>query len=516
MERPRSLRSLARRTTGSGKPPTPTTATTSAAPTIVPAPAVPTTAPPSVTPTTVTPSVTPTTAPASAKPTTVPASARPTTASPSEPRDTSARKTTTAAKGSRLPSSTKTEIVAALPALPALLPSDYDAKKAAKGKGHAGNDRKRSSDRDDVIDVDREPKRARARSTSPPRRVFSSVFESKASARSLFSTLVFHDDDVAPINTKSSGDMMRQGLNGEVEDLNKELEDEKRRTETARSAAVGFLAEGAAAWTSIDKKNAELDDKSREIVQLKAAAKKSAKALLTEGERSVTALAAAEEREQCSAAILMKRGGELVAVTEKLRQANEHIQSLQRKFTRAKDKFDELQGDPRGNMVYQDELTFLTADVAEHAGDEERFERLMKSLHGLLHVLDPRVKAPIAAAQDRTLETYAASVGVANPSGSLLGGTSSCKAAVVGVDGKFSLIGGVGAEVTKSRIDDVAEGAGTVGAPEEMRTDEDFQEPRIDALTEDPRLDNVFGETKAEGAPVTQVAPPGVDEETVP
>ncbi|KFK31641.1 hypothetical protein AALP_AA6G139400 [Arabis alpina] len=470
MERPRSFRSLARRTTGSGKPPTLTTATTSAAPTTVPAPTVPTTAPPSVTPTTATPSVTPTTAPASAKPSTVPASTRPTTASasaepttvpPSEPRDTFARKTTTAAKGSRLPSSTRTEIVAALPALPAPLPSDYDAKKAAKGKGHAGDDRKRSSDRNDVIDVDREPKRARARSASPPHRVSSSVFESKASARSLFSTLVFDDDDVALINTKSSGDMMRQGLNflalvnkvgheleAKIEDLNEKLEDETRRTETARSAAAGFLAELTAAWASIDKKNAELDGKSREIIQLRAAAKKSAKALLTKAEKFMTALAAAEEREQCSAAIMTKRSGELVAVTEKLRQANEHIQSLQRKFTRARNKFDELQGDPRGNMVYQ-------------------------------------AKAPIAAAQDRTLETYAASVGVADPSGSLLGGTSSCKAAVVGVDGKFSLIGGVGAE-------------------------------RIDALTEDLRLDDVFGETEAEGAPVTQVAPPGVDEETIP
>ncbi|KFK36246.1 hypothetical protein AALP_AA4G097200 [Arabis alpina] len=474
--------------TGSGKPPTPTTATTSAAPTTLPAPTVPTTAPPSVTPTTDTPSVTPTTAPASTRPTTVPASAKPTTAEPttvppSEPHDTSARKTTTAAKGSRLPSSTRTEIVAALPALPAPLPSNYDAKKASKEKGHAGDDSKRSSDRDDVIDVDREPKRARARSASPPRRVSSSVFESKASARSLFSTLVFDDDDVAPINTKSSGDMMRQGLKflalvnkvgheleAKIEDLNEKLEDETHRTETARSAATGFLAERTAAWASIDKKNAELDSKSREIVQLRAAAKKSAKALFTEAERSVTALAAAEEREQCSAAILTKRDGELVAVTKKLRQANEHIQSLQRKFTRARNKFDELQGDPRGDMVYQ-------------------------------------AKAPNVAAQDRTLETYAASVGVADPSGSLLGGTSSCKAAVVGVDGKFSLIGGVGAEVTKTRIDDVAEGAGAIGAPEKMRTDEDFQGPRIDALTEDPRLDDVFGETEAEGAPVTQVAP---------
>ncbi|KFK22985.1 hypothetical protein AALP_AAs58232U000100 [Arabis alpina] len=297
--------------------------------------------------------------------------------------------------------------------------------------------------------------------------------------------------------------IVRHELEAKIEDLNEKLEDETRRTETARSAAAGFLAERTAAWASIDKKNAELDGKSREIVHLRAAAKKSANALLNEAERSVTALAAAEEREQCSAAVLTKRSGELVTVTEKLRQANEHIQSLQRKFTRARDKFDELQGDPRGNMVYQvqrvanldfarlllglidgqeppkleDELTFLTADVAEHTGDEEHFERLMKNLHGLLHVLDPR--APNAAAQDRTLETYAASVGVADPSGSFLGGTSSCKAAVVGVDGKFSLIGGVGAEVTKTRIDDVAEGAGAIGAPEEMRTDEDFQGPRI-------------------------------------
>ncbi|KFK36828.1 hypothetical protein AALP_AA4G176800, partial [Arabis alpina] len=261
MERPRSFRNLARRTTGSGKPPTPTTATTSAAPTTVPASTVPTTAPPSVTPTTATPFVTPTTAPASARPTTVPASARPTTASVSaEP-------------------TTVTEIVATLPAAPAPLLSDYDAKKATKGKGHAGDDRKRSSDWDDAIDVDREPKRARARSASPPRRVSSSVFESKASARCLFSTLVFYDDDVAPINTKSSGDMMRQGLNfislvnkvghelgAKIEDLNEKLEDETRRTETARSAAAGFLAERTAVWASIDKKNAELDSKSREII----------------------------------------------------------------------------------------------------------------------------------------------------------------------------------------------------------------------------------------------------------
>ncbi|KFK32467.1 hypothetical protein AALP_AA6G245500 [Arabis alpina] len=495
------------------------------APTTVPAPAVPITAPPSVTPTTVPPFVTPTTAPASAKPTTVPASARPTTVPPSELRDTSsAGKTTTASKGSRLPSSTRPEVVAALPALPAPLPSDYDAKKAAKGNGHAGDDCKRSSYRDDMTDVDREPKKARARSASPPRRVSSSVFQNKASASSLFSTLIFHDEPVVPINTKSFGDMMRQGLKflplvnkvgheleNEVEDLKRTLEDETHHSENARTAA-------------------------------EAEARKSAKAFLIEAERSAMALAAPEEREQCSAAILTKRGGELPTVVEKLRKADGHIQSLERKLTRAKNKFDELQGDPRSNMVYQvqrvanlnlvrlllglvdgqeppkleDELTFLTADVAEHVKDEERFERLMTSLHGLLHVVDPKVKVPTVVAHDQTLETYATSVGVADPSGSLLGGAGSCKAAVVGVDGKFSLIGGVGAEVIKSRIDDVAEGAGTVGAPEEMRTDEDSQGPRIDVLTEDPRFDDVFGETEAEGAPVTQVSPPGVDEETVP
>ncbi|KFK23472.1 hypothetical protein AALP_AAs67539U000200 [Arabis alpina] len=546
MERPRSFRSLARRTFGSGKPPAPTTATTSAAPTTVPAPTVPTTAPPSVTPTTAPASSKATTVPASTKSTTAPASARLTTAPPSEPRDTSsAGKTTTAAKGSRLPSSTRTELVAALPALHAPLPSDYDAKKAAKGKGHAGDDRKRSSDRDDMTDVDREPKRARARSASPPRRVSSS---------SLFSTLVFHDDAVAPIDTKSSGDVMRQGLKflalvnkvghkleAEVEDLKRNLEDETHRSENARTTAEVFLVERTAPWASIDKKNNKLTDQAREIDLLKAEARKSAKALLIEAERSAMALAAAEEREQCSAAILMKRDGELATVMENLRKEDGHIQSLERKFTRARDKFDELQGDLRGNMVYQvqrvanldfarlllglldgqeppkleDELTFLTADVAKHAGDEERFERLMKSLHGLLHVLDPKVKAPTVVAHDRTLETYAASVGLADPLGSLLGGTGPCKAAVVGVDGKFSLIGGVGAEVTKSRIDDVTEDAETVEAPEEMRTDEDSQGSRIDAITEDPRLDDIFGETEAEGVPVTQVAPPGVDEEVV-
>ncbi|KFK29553.1 hypothetical protein AALP_AA7G148800 [Arabis alpina] len=317
--------------------------------------------------------------------------------------------------------------------------------------------------------------------------------------------------------------------------------------ENARTAAEGLRVERNAAWASIDKKNKELTDQARAIILLKAEARKSAEALLTEAERSAIALAATEEREQCSAAIVTKRDGELATVVEKLRKADGHIQSFERKFTRAKNKFDELHGDPRSNMVYQvqrvanldfvrlllglldgqephelhgdprsnmvyqvqrvanldfvrfllglldsqelpkleDELVYLTADVAEHAGDEERFEQLITRLHGLLHVLDPKVKAPAVVAHDRTLETYAASVGVVDPSGSLLSGAGSCKAAVVGVDGKFSLIGGVGAEVTKSRIRDVAGDAGTVGAPEEMRTDEDSQGPRINTLTED-------------------------------
>ncbi|KFK25671.1 hypothetical protein AALP_AA8G144400 [Arabis alpina] len=89
----------------------------------------------------------------------------------------------------------------------------------------------------------------------------------------------------------------------------------------------------------------------------------------------------------------------------------------------------------------EDELTFLTADVVEHAGDEEHFEQLMKNFHGLLHVLYPKVKAPAVVAHDRTHETYAASVGVVDPSGLLLGGAGSRKDAVVSVDGKFSLIG---------------------------------------------------------------------------
>ncbi|KFK29794.1 hypothetical protein AALP_AA7G180300 [Arabis alpina] len=152
MERLRSFRNLAPKTTGNGKPPTPTTVTTSTAPTAVPTPAKPTTAPASASPTTAPASARQTTVSASAKPTTAPASARPTIAPSSKPRDTfSAKKTTTAAKGSHLPSATRTELVAALPAS---LPSDYDAKRAAKRKGHEGDDRKRSSDRDDVIEVD--------------------------------------------------------------------------------------------------------------------------------------------------------------------------------------------------------------------------------------------------------------------------------------------------------------------------------------------------------------------------
>ncbi|KFK22221.1 hypothetical protein AALP_AAs67262U000300 [Arabis alpina] len=162
MERPRSFKSLVPRTLGSGKPTVvpapaePTTATISAAPTVVPAPAEPTTVPAFATPTTAPASVRPTTAPASAKLTIVLTSGRPTIVPPSKPRNTSsAKKTTTTIKGSRLPSVARTEVVAALPALPAPHPSDYNAKRAAKGKGHEGDDRKRSSDRDDVIDVDR-------------------------------------------------------------------------------------------------------------------------------------------------------------------------------------------------------------------------------------------------------------------------------------------------------------------------------------------------------------------------
>ncbi|KFK33219.1 hypothetical protein AALP_AA6G346000 [Arabis alpina] len=462
MEHPRSFRSLVHGTTGSGKPPTPTTKTTSAAPTAVPAPAKPTTAPTSITPTTAPASARPTTAPASARPTTAPASAKPATVPASKPL-------------------TRTEVVAALAAP---LPSDRDAKKAAKGKGQVGDDRKRSFDRDDVIDVDREPKNAQARSASPPRRMSRSVFQDKASASSLFSTLVFHNDVMALINTESSGDMMRQGLKflalvnkvgheleAEVEDLKKKLEAETCRTENVCTAADGLRVERNAAWASIDKKNKELTDQAKEIVSLKAEARKSVEAFLTKAERSAIALAAAEEREQCSAAIMTKRDGELATAVEKLRKADGHLQSLERKFARVKGKFDELQGDPRSNMVYQvqrvanlnfvklflglldghdppkleDELTFLPADVAGHAGDEERFEQLMTSLHGLFHVLDPKVKAPTVVAHDRTLETYAVSFGVADTSGSLLGGAGSRKAAVVGVDGKFSLIGGVGA-----------------------------------------------------------------------
>ncbi|KFK40915.1 hypothetical protein AALP_AA2G059900 [Arabis alpina] len=288
-----------------------------------------------------------------------------------------------------------------------------------------------------------------------------------------------------------------------------------RRTENARTAAEGLRVERGAAWASTDKKNKELTDNTNEIVSLKAEAKKSAAALLAEAEKSAIALAAVQERKQYSGAIVKKRDGELAKVVEKLRQADEQIRNLERKFARAKGKFTELQGDPRSNMVYQvqrvanldfvrlllgvvngheppkleDELAFLTANVAEHAGDEECFEQLMKSLHGLLHVLDPKVKVLAVVTHDQTLETFTASVGVADPSGSLLGGAGSRKAAVVGVDGKFSLIGGVEAEVTKSRIEDVAEGAGR--APEEMRTDKDSQGPKIDVLTEDPRLDDV-------------------------
>ncbi|KFK25669.1 hypothetical protein AALP_AA8G144200 [Arabis alpina] len=199
---------------GSGKPLTLTSATTSAAPASVPAPAAPTTAPASAKRTTV---------PASAKPTIAPASAKPTTTPASESRTTSsAKKTTTTAKRSRLPSETRTELVVALPAL---LPSDYDAKRAAKGRATRA-----TTARDRLIRM-------------------TSVFQDKASASSLFSTLVLSDDVVAPIDTKSSGEMMRHGqkflalvnkvgheLETEVDDLKKQVEDEKRRTDNSRTA----------------------------------------------------------------------------------------------------------------------------------------------------------------------------------------------------------------------------------------------------------------------------------------
>ncbi|KFK26655.1 hypothetical protein AALP_AA8G276200 [Arabis alpina] len=514
MERPRSFRNLAPRITGSGKPPTPTTAITSTAPTTIPALVAPA------------PAV-PTTVLASVKPTTVTASAKPTTTSPSALRaSSSAKKTTSTVKGSRLPSSTRTKLVAALPAP---LPSDYDAKKVVKGKGHKGDDRKRAPSEDDMIDVDREPKKARTEPALLLRRVSGRVFQDRASASRFFSTIAYSEDVVALIDTKSSREMMRQGL-----------KDEKRRVEISRNAVDVMRTERDTSYAQIDRKNNELNTKAREIATLKAEAKKSAAAFLAEAEKSAIALAAAEEREQSSSAILKKRDDELSRVVDHPRQANEDIRSLERKFGRARDKFDELKGDPWFDMVYQvqrvanldfvclllgpeppklkAELTFLTGNVAEHAGAEERFEKMMKGLDVLFHVLD--LKEPAVVVHHRTLEEYAAIVGVADLSGSLLGGGSggagSRKVAVVSVDGKFSLVGVVGAEVTKSRIEDVTKGTGAVRAPEEMRTDEDSHGPRIDALIEDPRLDDVFGETEAEGVPVAKTAPPGVDEETIP
>ncbi|KFK35652.1 hypothetical protein AALP_AA4G019100 [Arabis alpina] len=423
MERPRSFKNLAPRTTGSCKPPTPTTATTSVASTTLPAPIAPA---PAV-PTTVLAPAKPTTAPASAKPTTASACAKLTIALPSEPRTTSSAKmTTTTAKESRLSSVTRTDLVIALPA-PRL--SDYDAKRAAKGKGHEGYNRKRLSDRDN----------------------------DKASASSHFSTLAFSDDVVAPIDTKSSGEMMRQGLKflalgnkvghkleAEVENFKKQVEDEKRRTENLCNAVDEVRAKRDTTFAQIDKKYKELINKAQEIATLKAEARKSA----------------AEIRDSSCGC-----GGEGAVFCCYHEEARCLLMGL-------------VNGHEPPKL--EDELTSLTADVAEHGGDEEHFEQLIKSLHGLLHVLDSKV-----------------------------GGVSFR-------NGKFSLVGRVGAEVTKSRIEYVAAGAGTVRAPEEIRTDEDSQGPRIDALTEDPRLDDFFGETEAEGAPIAKVAPLGVDEETVP
>ncbi|KFK41055.1 hypothetical protein AALP_AA2G079500 [Arabis alpina] len=231
-----------------------------------------------------------------------------TTAPASESRTTSSdKKTTTTAKGSRLPSVTRTDLVAGLPAF---LPSDYDAKRAPKGKGHDGDDCKRLSDRDDLIDVDQESKWARTRSASPPRRVSRSVFQDKAFASSLFSTLVLSDDVVSPIDTKSYGEMMHHGLKflalvnkvgheleAEVEDLKEQVEDEKRHTQNSRTAVDELRVERETAWAQIDRKNQELTDKAREIVTLKAEARKSTTALLAEAEKFAIALAAAEERE---------------------------------------------------------------------------------------------------------------------------------------------------------------------------------------------------------------------------
>ncbi|KFK31245.1 hypothetical protein AALP_AA6G087400 [Arabis alpina] len=238
-----------------------------------------------------------------------------------------------------------------------------------------------------------------------------SVFLDKVFASSLLSTLVLNDDVVAPIDTKSSGEMMRQGLK--------------------------FLA-------LVNKVVHELEAEIKNFKkQPRCGSRKSAVSLLAEAEKSVIAHTAAEEREQYSAAIVKKRDGELSKVVDRLRRAYEQMQSLERKFARAKD-----------NPPW----------------------------------------SPMTGHSRRTL----------------------CKATIVSADGKFSLIGRVGAEVTKSRIEDVAEGDGTVGATEKMRTNENSQGPMIDALTEDLRLDDVFGETEAEGPPVAQVAPLGVGEETVP
>ncbi|KFK29487.1 hypothetical protein AALP_AA7G140600 [Arabis alpina] len=229
----------------------------------------------------------PTTVLAPPKPTTASASAKPTTTVPSEPCTTSSAKmTTTTAKGSRLPFVTRIDLVTALHAL---LPSDYDAKRAAKGKGHEGDDRKRSSDTDD----------------------------DKTSASSLFSTLAFSDDVVALIHTKSSGEMMRQGLKflalvnkvgheleAEAKNFKKQVEDEKHRTENLRNAVDELRVERDTAFAQIDRKNKELTDKAKEIVTFKPEARKSVVAFLAKAEKSVTALAAAEEREQYSAAIV--------------------------------------------------------------------------------------------------------------------------------------------------------------------------------------------------------------------
>ncbi|KFK41075.1 hypothetical protein AALP_AA2G082200 [Arabis alpina] len=407
MDHQRSFWDLARRSIGNGKPLTPTTATTSAAPTTVPAPGAHATAPASIVSTTAPALAAPTTATASAMPTITP-SAAPTTAPPSAPRTTS---TTTTAKG-------------------------YASLLAAKGKGHEGDHRKRLSGRDDVIDVDREPKRAWTESASPLR--------------------LFWGHDAL-------------GTEAEVQKDKKQVDDKKRRTRNQRNAVDVLRIKRDKARDQKDKKNKELETKAREITTLK---------------------------------VEMVANLDLVKLLLGLVEGH----------------------DP---PTLEEELAFLTVAAAEHGGAEECFGKLMKSLDESLYVLDPKAKEPAAVIQERTLEEYAASVGVADISGSHLAGgpdgAISHKDTVVSLDGKFSLVSGAGVEVAKSRIEDIAEGARTVEVAEGTRIDEVSKGPRIDAIVREPRPDNIFEEMEAEEAgieealaPVAEISAARVDEKTVP